>query len=95
MNSISSIDLAHAALAQFDKTDALTDTTQRANRKHDLFRAMLLNYVEHQPVKIYFRNSDQELFGVECSVIAVSDEHVMLKSGIIIPVCSIVVIELL
>lgn len=95
MNSISLIDVANATVMQFAKIDVLLDKAQIAERKHELFRAMLLNYIEHQPVKIFFRNSLLELMGVECSVIALTDEHVMLQSGIIIPVRSIVLIELL
>lgn len=95
MNSISLIDVANATAMQFAKTDVLFDKAQKAERKHELFRAMLLNYTEHQPVKIFFRNNLFELMGVECAVIALTDEHVMLQSGIIIPVQSIVLIELL
>lgn len=95
MKSVSSIDMANAAVMQFAKTDVLVDKAQKAERKHDLFRAMLLNYVEHQPVQILFRNRSGELLAIECAVIALTDEHVMLRSGIIIPVQSIVLIELL
>ncbi len=95
MKSVSFIDIANANSLAFAKIDVLLDQAQIAERKHELFRAMLLNYVEHQLVKIYFRNNDLELLGVECFVIALTDEHVMLQSGIIIPVRSIVFIELL
>ena len=94
MKSISIIDIATASL-QFAKTDVLLAKPQKAERQHNLLRAMLLNYHEHQPVRVYFKNIDDELFGIECSVIALTEDHVMLKSGMIIPVKSIEWIELL
>ena len=95
MNSISHIDIANCNGIQFAKTEVLSSKTQKIERQDHLFRAMLLNYIEHQPVSILFKNNQDHLFEIECAVIAVTDEHVMLKSGIILPVPSIVQIELL
>ena len=95
MKSVSHIDIANLSFTQFAKTEVLANKAQKVERQHHLLRAMLLNYVEHQPVHIYFKNNQEELFGIECAVIAVTDDHVMLKSGIIIPVQAIVFIELL
>lgn len=95
MKSISLSDIANATILQFAQTDVLVNKFQKAERQHDLLRAVLLNYQEHQPVNIFFKNSNGDLFGIECAVIAVTDDHVMLKSGVIIPVKSIVLIELL
>lgn len=94
MKSISLNDMAAVSL-QFAKTDVLFGKLHKAERQHNLLRAMLLNYHEHQLVRVFFKNIDDELFGIECSVIAVTDDHVMLKSGLIIPVKSIEWIELL
>lgn len=95
MKSISHIDIANLSFTRFAKTDVLSNQAQQVERQHLLLRAMLLNYVEHQPVNIYFKNNQDILFGIECAVIAVTDDHVMLKSGFIIPVQSILLIELL
>lgn len=95
MKSISISDIASAHILQFAKTDVLINKVQKAERQHDLFRAMLLHHHEHQPVNIFFKNDNGDLFEIECAVIAVTDEHVMLKSGTIIPIKSIVLIELL
>ena len=95
MKTVSDIDIANLSFTHFTKTEVLPDKAQKAERQHHLLRAMLLNYIEHQAVYIYFKNSQEELFGIECAVIAVTDDHVMLKSGIIIPVQAIVLIELL
>lgn len=94
MKSITISDIA-AVSVQFAKTDVLLANNLKAERQHNLMRAMRLNYHEHQPVRVFFENRDGELFGIECAVIAVSDDHVMLKSGFFIPVRSIQWIELL
>lgn len=94
MKSISQNDISAVSL-QFAKTDVLSGKSQKAERQHNLLRAMLLNYHEHQPVRVFLKNIDDELFGIECLVIAVTEDHVMLKSGLIIPVKSIEYIELL
>lgn len=95
MKSVSHIDIANLAITQFAQNEVLLDKAQKVERQYHLLRAMLLNYVEHQPVHIYFKNHLNELFGIECAVIAVTEHHVMLKSGIILPVKSILLIELL
>lgn len=95
MNSISQVDISNFYISKFSKTEVLLDKAQIVERKKQLLRAMLLNYFEHQTVTIYFKNSKEDLFSVACSVIAVTDEHAMLKSGLIIPVQSIISIELL
>lgn len=95
MNTLFSFDSANAAFVHFATTDVLKEDAHKVARKHDLLRAMLLNYAEHQAVRLYFRNSAEALMGIECSVIAVTDEHVMLRSGIVIPVQAIVLIDLL
>ena len=94
MNAISQVDISNLYISKFSKTEVLFDKAQIAERKRQLLRAMLLNYFEHQTVTIYFKNSKDDLYSVACSVIAVTDEHVMLKSGLIIPVQSIFSIEL-
>lgn len=95
MKSVSQIDIANLSFTRFANTEVLSDKVQKTERQNLLLRAMLLNYVEHQPVNIYFKNNQDCLFGIECAVIAVTDDHVMLKSGFIIPVQSILLIELL
>lgn len=94
MKSISRIDIANFYVSKFARTEVLFDKDQKAERKNQLLRAMLLNYLEHQSVTIYFKNNLDDLFFIDCSVIAVTDEHAMLKSGLIIPVQSIISIEL-
>ena len=95
MKSVSYIDIANFNISKFALTEVLPSISQRIERKKRLLRALILNYFEHQPVTICFLNSQGDIFVLECSVIAVTDEHVMLKSGIVIPVKSISSIELI
>lgn len=95
MKSIFQIDMANLSFTRFAKAEVLSSKEQIAERQHLLLRAMLLNYGEHQPVNIYFKTNQDKLLGIECAVIAVTDDHVMLNSGFIIPVQSILLIELL
>lgn len=95
MNSISQIDMANFGASRFAKTEVLFDNALIAERKFNLLRAMLLHFLEHQTVKICIKNDKDELFNIECSVIAVTDVHLMLKSGLVIPIAAICSIELM
>lgn len=95
MKSIPLNDVANIAVMHFAKTDVLISQVQQAERRQNLLRALLLNCYEHQPVNILFKNDQADLFAIECSVMAVTDEHVVVKSWIIIPIKSIMHIELL
>ncbi|WP_113925951.1 hypothetical protein [Cognataquiflexum aquatile] len=94
MKSISHIDMAEFGVSKFAKTEVLPDTAQKDERKFQLLRAMLLHFIEHQTVKVCIKNEKDEIFSIECSVIAVTDEHLMLKSGLVIPIKAICSIEL-
>lgn len=93
MNYIQQTDIANFGIFKFAPNDVLFDKAQKVIRKNRLLRAMLLNYFEHQTVTISFMDKSNEVFMMECSVIAVTDEHVMLKSGTVIPIRSILAVE--
>jgi hypothetical protein len=95
MKSISHIDMAEFGISKFAKNEVLPDSAQKDERKLKLLRAMLLHFIEHQTVKVFFKNEKEEELSIECSVIAVTDEHLMLKSGLIIPIKAILSIELM
>jgi hypothetical protein len=82
-------------ISKFAKTEVLHDSAQKDERRFRLLRAMLLHFIEHQTAKVTFQNEKGELFDIECSVIAVTDEHLMLKSGLVIPISTIAAIELI
>lgn len=94
MKPISLIDIADFNVPKFAKTEVLFDKAQKAERKRQLLRAMILNYFEHQSVTVCFKDNNNGLVTIDCSVIAVTDEHVMLKSGLTIPVKSVISIDL-
>ena len=87
--------MAEFGASKFAKTEVLHDNAQRDERKIRLLRAMLLHFIEHQTAKVTFQNEKGDLFNVECSIIAVTDEHLMLKSGLVVPIRTISAIELI
>lgn len=93
MNYVSHTEIANFNNLKFALNDVLFDKAPKIIRKNRLLRAMILNYFEHQTVAISFKNNNGDIFTIECSVIAVTDEHVMLKSGIVIPIRSIFKVE--
>ncbi len=93
MNYVPQTDIENFGNLKFAPSDVIFEKASKIIRKNRLLRAMLLNYFEHQTVTISFKNSNNEVFMLECSVIAVTDEHVMLKSGIVIPIRSILMVE--
>lgn len=93
MNYVSQTDMANFDNLKFALDDVLFDRAPKIIRKNRLLRAMVLNYFEHQTVTISFKNNNNDIFALECSIIAVTDEHVMLKSGIVIPIKSILMVE--
>jgi hypothetical protein len=95
MNTISQNDMAKFGFSKFAKKEVLIDNFLKDERKVNLLRAILLHFIEHQTVKIGVCNDLNELFTVECDVIAVTDEHVVLKSGLVIPIAAIFSIELI
>lgn len=95
MNFISQTDMASFGVSNFAKKEVLLDNAQKDERKFKLFRAMILHFIEHQTVKICVSNVNDELCTIECAVIAVTDEHLILKSGIVIPIAAIFSIELM
>ena len=95
MNFISQTDMAIFGASNFAKKEVLLDNAQKDERKFKLFRAMILHFIDHETVKICVSTANDELFTVECEVIAVTDEHIILKSGLVIPIAAIFSIELM
>jgi hypothetical protein len=69
----------------FPKDDVLASIDERRQRRLTLDRALILGNVDHSKVKIYF--SDSEGFKqVETTIWAVTEERIILKSGMVIPI---------
>lgn len=69
----------------FPKTDVLDDKEAISNRKNDLDRALSLGNLEHVKIKIYFEDDTSKKM-VETTIWGVTDERVILKQGVVIPV---------
>ncbi|GAA0878354.1 hypothetical protein GCM10009119_13220 [Algoriphagus jejuensis] len=94
MKTISVNDMAGFDASKFAISEVLLDKSLKAEREFLLRRAILLHYLEHDTAKINFKDDHDEILEVECSVIAVTDLHVILKSGLFLPIHAVVSIEL-
>jgi hypothetical protein len=78
---------------QFIKHDVLHSPQQRAIRKYQLRRAMLLGNLYHTKVGINFRDHQNTLLKVETTIWAVGEQYLSLKGGRTIPIWAIEKIE--
>ncbi len=69
----------------FPKTDVLIDKDAIYQRNNDLSRAQSLGNLEHSKIKIFFEDNQSKKM-VETTVWAVTDNSVVLKQGIGIPI---------
>ena len=69
----------------FPKEDVLEDKEDIAERRNDLDRALSLGNLEHVKIKIYFED-DMSKKMVETTIWGVTEERVILKQGVVIPV---------
>ena len=69
----------------FPKEDVLEDKEDIAERRNDLDRALSLGNLEHVKIKIYFEDDISKKM-VETTIWGVTDERVILKQGVVIPV---------
>lgn len=69
----------------FPKTDVLEEKEEKDRRMHELDRALSLGNLEHTKIKIYFED-DQSKKMVETTIWGLTDERVILKQGLVIPV---------
>jgi len=77
---------------KFPAGEVLTALEARIRRRADLDRALVLGNIDHNKVKIVFK--DQEgLKQVETTIWAVTEERVILKSGMVIPIRCIVEVK--
>lgn len=79
------IDKEIIALLNFTKSDVLEDKDEISSRKNELDRALSLGNLEHVKIKIYFED-DKSKKMVETTIWGVTDNRVILKQGVVIPV---------
>lgn len=70
---------------KFPKSDVLEDNEAICQRKSDLNRAQALGNLEHSKIKIFFEDNQSKKV-VETTVWAVTDNNVVLKQGVGIPI---------
>ncbi|HLA55094.1 MAG TPA: hypothetical protein VK623_03265 [Flavobacterium sp.] len=70
---------------QFPKNDVLEDRDAIFQRGSDLNRAMALGNLEHGKIRIFFEDNQSKKV-VETTVWGVTDNRVILKQGIGIPI---------
>ena len=86
MNSIFElIDKESITHLNFPQIDVLKDKEEMIARINDLDRALSLGNLEHLKIKIYFED-DVSKKVVETTIWGVTDERVILKQGVVIPV---------
>ncbi len=69
----------------FPKDEVLGDKEAISSRKNDLDRALSLGNLEHVKIKIYFEDDASKKM-VETTIWGVTEERVILKQGVVIPV---------
>ncbi len=70
---------------KFPHSDVLNNEEEIYQRKSDLDRAQALGNLEHSKIKIFFEDSESKKV-VETTVWAVTDNSVVLKQGVGIPI---------
>ena len=69
----------------FPSTDVLEKRADQIQRQSELNRAMSLGNLEHGKIRIYFEDAESKKM-VETTVWALTDNRVVLKQGIGIPI---------
>jgi len=69
----------------FPTSEVLHDKADILQRKNDLDRALTLGNLEHVKIKIFFED-DSSKKSVETTIWGVTDNRVILKQGVVIPV---------
>ncbi len=69
----------------FPHTDVLEEKEDIQRRNSELNRALSLGNLEHSKIKIFFED-DQSKKVVETTIWGVTDEKIILKQGVVIPI---------
>lgn len=79
--------------ARFPKKDVLNDDVQKVLRRLSLQKAEILGNGHKSKVKIEFACERNKLNQVNTTVWAATDEYVLLKGGMFLPVSAILKVE--
>ncbi len=88
-----SIEKEAVGALHFPHEDVLTDSEARSIRTADINRAIALGNLEHQKVKIFFADDSGQKV-VDTTIWAVTDEAIVLKQHVIIPIYRIFKLEI-
>lgn len=69
----------------FPSNEVLKTENERKTRRNELDRAIALGNLEHQKVKIYFEDDKKKRF-VDTTIWAVTEDSIVLKQNVIIPI---------
>ena len=69
----------------FPKNDVLEEDEDIKQRKSELTRALSLGNLEHSKIKIFFEDNESKKV-VETTVWGITEERVILKQGVVIPI---------
>lgn len=73
------------ATLHFPHQEVLEDKDDIKQRQNDLERALSLGNLEHSKIRIYFEDDHSKKM-VETTIWGVTDERVILKKGLVIPI---------
>lgn len=82
------IDKEKIADLRFPQTEVLLDKEKIAEREMNLKRALTLGNLERTKTRIYFED-EQTCRMVETTVWGVTDKRIILKHGVVIPICRV------
>lgn len=85
MTTFETIEKEKISDLHFPKVDVLPDRDAQRQRSSDLQRALALGNLEHSKIKIYFED-DQSKKVVHTTVWGLTDNSVILKQGVGIPI---------
>ncbi len=81
------------AQLKFPKADVLLEEQEQKRLRFELDRAIALGNIEHQKVKIYFED-DKKKRVVHTTIWALTDNAIVLKKNIILPLNRIYKLEI-
>lgn len=94
MQNITTVQKEQIHLLRFFRNEVILEKAQQKLRKSDLERALFLGNIDHNKVSILFKIEDGTLLQVNTTIWAVTEESVVLKGGVNIPINAIVDIKL-
>jgi hypothetical protein len=87
------VEKEEVAQLKFPKADVLMEEQERKRLRSELDRAIALGNLEHQKVKIYFED-DKKKRVVHTTIWALTDNAIVLKKNIILPLNRIYKLEI-